>query len=106
MLLVSSSVLWITACADEDETTGGITITVVDRYGVPIVGEAVYLAKSIGALSDGNYYGIYYTDAEGKVKIVELPPHYYWYDTEHYDIYGAAQVHAGIMTFVTLYVVE
>ncbi len=103
--LLISGMAMIPSCSTyEEATTGILNITVMNSFGELLVGEEVYLALSYQNLQTGNYFATGWTNVNGAVTFVELPPVYYWYDTAGWDDYGAAQVYAGIEHFVILWV--
>ena len=97
--------IYLSSCDKKDPTTGMITITVVDKFNLPITGQTVYLAESWGAISGSHFQKTGWTDDKGKVKFMELRPGTYWYTTQDYDNYGAATVVAGYDTQVILVVI-
>lgn len=102
-LIIASGVM-LPSCSTEDATDGLLVVRVMDTNGGLIVGEQVFLATSYENLKAKNYIGNKWTDNEGEVLFPGLVPAYYWYDTEHWEDYGAVQVYAGIEHFVTLWV--
>jgi hypothetical protein len=104
-VLFISGLAMIPACStDEDPTTGILNITVMDSFGNVVVDEQVFLATSLVNLQSGNYYATGWTNLNGSVTFMELPPTVYWYDTADWEDFGAAQVYAGIEHFVILWV--
>ena len=96
--------IMVSSCTKNDPTTGMMTITVVDKFDLPVASQAVYLAESWGALSGSEFQKTGWTDDKGKVKFIDLKPGTYWYSTQDYDNYGAATVVAGYDTQVILVV--
>jgi len=103
MLLFGNLVLF-PSCKVENPTTGILVIRVMDTNGELVVGEQVFLATSHENLKNGIYYATAWTDLDGEVLFMDLNPIYYWYDTEHWEDYGATQVYAGIEHYVILWV--
>ncbi|MBN1199132.1 MAG: hypothetical protein JXA23_07255 [Bacteroidales bacterium] len=102
-LFFATSVM-LPSCSSEEATVGLLVIRVMDSNGNLLVGEQVYLATSYENLKAGNYITNQWTDEDGEVLFLNLPPIYYWYDTEHWEDYGAVQVWAGIEQYVILWV--
>ena len=103
-ILIFGSLSFSPSCNVEQPTMGILTITVIDSNGNIIPDEQVFLATSYQDLQKGNYFKSKYTDFRGEVFFMDLQPIYYWYDTEHWEDYGGAQVYAGIEHLVTLVV--
>ncbi|MFH1297888.1 MAG: hypothetical protein ABIJ04_11570 [Bacteroidota bacterium] len=103
-ILLFASIVMLPSCSSEEATVGILVIKVMDTNGNVVVGEQVYLATSYQNLQTGNYIGNKWTDQNGEVLFMDLTPIYYWYDTEHWEDYGAVQVYAGIEHFVILWV--
>lgn len=102
--LFFASIVMLPSCSSEEATVGILVIRVMDTDGNLIVGEQVYLATSHQNMKSGNYISNQWTDEDGEVLFMSLPPFYYWYDTENWEDYGAVQTYAGIEQFVTLWV--
>lgn len=103
-LLFFASIVMLPSCSTDEATVGILVIKVMDTNGDVIVGEQVYLATSYQNLKAGNYIGNLWTDQDGEVLFMDLPPAFFWYDTENWEDYGAVQVYAGIEHFVILWV--
>lgn len=103
-LLLFTSLVILPSCSSEDATEGILVIRVMDSKGKLLVGEQVYLAISYQNLQAGKYISNKWTNQEGEVLFQDLPPIIYWYDTEHWEDYGAVQVYAGIDVHVILWV--
>jgi len=104
-LLLFSTIVMLPSCTPDDRVTVGIlVIKVMDTNGNLLVGEQVFLATSYQDLQAGRYITNQWTDDKGEVLFMDLTPIDYWYDTEHWEDYGAVQVYAGIEQFVTLWV--
>jgi hypothetical protein len=92
-------------CNSKNATTGTITITVLDyRTNLPIPNELVYIATGYNNLKNHVWINSIYTDVNGKAFFHDLSPIVIFYDTEHWENYGAIQVYAGIDQSVILYV--
>ncbi len=98
------SIVMLPSCSSEEATVGILVIKVMDTDGNIVIGEQVYIATSYQNLKAGNYVSNQWTDQDGTVLFMDLTPVVYWYDTEHWEDYGAVQVYAGIEQFVTLWV--
>lgn len=103
-ILFFASIVILPSCSSDEATVGILVITVMDMDGNLIEGEQVYLATSHENLKEGIYISNQWTGPLGSVLFMDLPPIVYWYDTEHWEDYGAVQVYAGIEQFVTLWV--
>lgn len=103
-LFLMMTIVFLPSCSTEEPVTGILVIKVMDSNGDIIVNEQVMIAASFEDLMAGNYLGNKWTDINGEVLFMDLPPLFYWYDTEHWEDYGAAQVYAGIEHFVILWV--
>ncbi|MBE0646682.1 MAG: hypothetical protein IH596_02740 [Bacteroidales bacterium] len=103
-LLLLGSLVILPSCSSEDATVGILVIQVMTSDGNVLVGEPVYLATSYQNLQSKNYVASGWTDQYGEVLFMDLTPLEYWYDTEHWEDYGAVQTYAGIEQFVTLWV--
>ncbi len=103
-VLIFGSLAFFPSCDMEEPTVGILVITVVDSNGNIVTDEQVFLATSYQDLQTGNWFISKYTDFRGEVFFMDLQPIYYWYDTEHWEDYGGAQVYAGIEHLVTLWV--
>lgn len=101
-LLFFASATLLPSCSSDEATVGILVVKVIDSDGNPLVGEQVMLATSYQDMINGNYSGSKWTDQDGEVLFMNLPPLYFWYDTEHWEDWGAVQVYAGIEQFVTL----
>jgi len=92
-------------CKKSDATTGTLTLYVTDFYtGLPIVNEQVYLATSYANMQQGIYFATAWTDLNGVAYFGELPPLTLWYDTQHWQNWGAIRIFAGVDQYVFLYV--
>ncbi|MEI7981142.1 MAG: hypothetical protein WCI71_05785 [Bacteroidota bacterium] len=95
----------ISSCTSPNPTVGTLTITVYNpSSGALIVGEQVYLATSLTNLKQGIYIRTAWTNNFGLVYFGDLTPGFYFYDTEHWEDYGATQLYAGLDFYVHLYV--
>lgn len=103
-LFLMTVIVFMPSCSTEEPTAGILVIKVMDSNGDIIVNEQVMLAASFQDLQEGNYLGNAWTDLNGEVLFMDLAPRFYWYDTENWEDYGAAQVYAGIEHFVILWV--
>lgn len=103
-ILLVSGFLCLPSCSTEDPTTGILNITVLDTWGFPVAFEQVYLATSHQNLKEGIYVSSGWTNEFGQIAFYGLIPIVYWYDTEHWEDYGANQVYAGIEDYVFLWV--
>jgi len=101
-LLLFTLAATLPSCTEDQPTDGILVIQVVDTNGVAIIGEQVYLATSLANLQNGIYISNNWTNDNGVVWFSNLLPLHYWYDTEHWEDYGGAQVWAGIEHIVTL----
>lgn len=101
-VLLFSSILILPSCNSEEPTIGILVISVIDTTNTPVANEQVYLAASYEDMIAKNYLGSKWTNQEGIVTFINLPPLIYWYDTEHFENWGAIQVYAGIEQLVTL----
>ncbi|TSA25733.1 MAG: carboxypeptidase regulatory-like domain-containing protein [Bacteroidetes bacterium] len=102
--LLFASIVLFPSCSTKEATTGLLIIKVMDSNGEVVVGEQVYLATSYQNLQSGTYIGNKWTDQNGNVLFTDLVPGVYWYDTEHWEDYGAVQVYAGFDHMVILWV--
>ena len=93
-----------TGCDAEDPVDGLLVITVMDENNNRIPYEQVFLATSYENLKAGIYEYNGWTDENGQVTFLFLPPKYYYYDTEHWEDYGSTLVYAGLEHYVILYV--
>lgn len=97
--------LTFSSCSDPDPTFGTLTIIVYNpSNGTVITNEQVYLATSLNNLKQGIYIKNAWTNNLGLVYFGDLPPGFYYYDTEHWEDYGATQLYAGFDFYVHLYV--
>ena len=104
-VLTFSWAVLFTGCNSKNATTGTLTIMVVDyANNVVIPNELVYIATSYTNLQNHVWMNSLYTDANGKVFFHDLSPIITFYDTEHWENYGAMQVYAGIDQTAILYV--
>jgi len=101
-LLLFGGVILFPSCNEEQPTTGILVIQVVDSNGFAIPEEQVFLAISLQNLTTGIYISEGWTNEQGVVFFADLLPLHYWYDTEHWEDYGGAQVWAGVEHIVTL----
>lgn len=92
------------SCKSKDEVTGSLTVTVMNRQGQVIPNEPVSIATSLGNVSNKIFLYTANTDANGSIIFRQLTPQYYWYTTEHFKGFGAAQVFATVDSFVILIV--
>ncbi len=103
--LMIAGFFFFSSCNSPEPTFGTLTITVYNpASGMLIPGEQVYLASSLNNLKQGIYLRTAWTDNLGLVYFGELPPGFYYYDTEHWEDYGATMVYAGWDFYVHLYV--
>jgi len=103
-LLFFASIIILPSCNSEEVTVGILVVKVIDADGNPLANELLMLASSYENLKAANYTGSKWTDQDGEVLFMDLTPGYYWYDTEHWEDWGAVQTYAGIEIFVTLQV--
>ena len=103
-VIVFGGLTLMPSCKVEEPTSGILVITVMDSYGNLVTGEQVYIATSYQNLQTGHYYARGWTDELGEVLFMDLPPVYFWYDTEHWEDYGATQVYVGFEHYVILWV--
>jgi len=102
---VLSLLILITGCASKNATTGTLTIQVIDyKTNAPIPNELVYIATSYLNLKNHVWLNSLYSDANGKVFFHDLTPIVIYYDTEHWENYGAVMIYAGIDQTALLYV--
>jgi hypothetical protein len=91
-------------CSSKNATDGTVTITIVDyKTNLPIPNELVYISSSYENLKNHVWLDSKYTDGTGRVSY-RLTPILVYYDTEHWENYGATQVYAGTDESVILYV--
>jgi hypothetical protein len=101
------SLILFSGCDSKNATTGTITIQVIDyKTNLPIPNELIYIASSYANLKKHIWLNQQYSDANGKAFFRDLTPMVLYYDTEHWENYGAAQIYAGIDQSVLLYVNE
>ena len=94
-----------TGCSSKNPTNGTILIKVIDyKTNLVVPNELVYIALSYDNLKNHIWLNSLYTDVNGKVFFHDLNPVTIYYDTEHWENYGAAQIYAGIDESVILYV--
>ncbi|MEI6888335.1 MAG: hypothetical protein ACOYM0_09010 [Bacteroidales bacterium] len=104
-VLTFSCLVLFSGCTSKNATTGTLTVMVVDYLtNVPIPNELVYIATSYQNLQNHIWVNSLYTDANGKAFFRDLTPFVMYYDTEHWENYGAIQVYAGIDQTTILYV--
>lgn len=95
---------FLPSCSTEQPTHGILVVTVMDANGNVLPYEQVFLASSYQNLRNEEYLMTGWTDEKGEVLFMNLLPAFYWYDTQHWEDYGAAQVWAGIEHYVILWV--
>lgn len=103
-IFLFTSIVMFPSCSSEEPIVGILVIRIIDAEGHPVVDEKVLLADSYENLVAGNYIFSKWTNQNGIVLFMDLPPTYFWYDTEHWEDWGAVQTYAGIEQFVTLQV--
>ena len=101
-ILIFVSFTLLPSCNSEEPILGLLVIRVIDAEGNSVPDEQVFLATSYENMVDGNYFSTKWTEPDGEVLFLDLPPTYYWIDTEHWEDWSAVQTYAGIEIFVTL----
>jgi len=101
-VLVNAS-LFLTSCSNDEATPGMLTLRVMSPNGA-VAWEKVYLAGSADSLQSHLYLSEGVTNENGYIKFDTLAPGMYWYDTEHWEDYGAAIVYLNIDTRAILWV--
>ncbi|MCX6284890.1 MAG: hypothetical protein NTW31_11730 [Bacteroidetes bacterium] len=108
MVLSAITFSWLmlfSGCSSKNPSTGTLTVIVYDYMTNTVVpNELVYLATSYQNLRNHVWINSLYTDANGRVYFHDLTPIITYYDTEHWENYGATQVYAGIDETAILYV--
>jgi hypothetical protein len=102
--LLVAGALWLASCSDKEPEVGMLTINVINPQSGPVPWEWVYLATSLENLQNKVYADQAQTTEQGWVKFDTLTPGIYWYDTEHWEDYGAVGVYLGIDTRAVLWV--
>jgi hypothetical protein len=102
-MLVSVSTMFV-SCTKEVQTPGMLTIRVISPQFGPVQWETVYLASSSQNLQAHVYLQTGMTSDSGYVKFDSLTPGLYWFDTEHWENYGAVDVFYNIDTRAVLWV--
>ena len=81
-----------------------LTLRVLNPDIGPVPWETVYLATSLENLQAHAYAEQLVTNEDGYAKFDSLAPGVYWYDTEHWEDFGAVGVYLGIDTKAVLWV--
>ncbi|MCX6242947.1 MAG: hypothetical protein NTX43_14180 [Bacteroidetes bacterium] len=103
--LTFSCLVLFSGCNTKSPTTGTLTVIVYDYKTNTIVpNELVYIASSYQNLRNHIWINSLYTDANGRAYFHDLAPILTFYDTEHWENYGAMQVYAGIDQTALLFV--
>jgi hypothetical protein len=96
--------LFLSSCSKNGPEAGMLTLQVMQpEYGV-VPWENVYIATSLKNLQAHSYLDSSQTNVNGYVKFDTLDPGVYWYDTQHWEDYGAVEVFLGIDTRAILWV--
>lgn len=103
ILLGTVSTIFI-SCTKEQKTPGMLTIQVIGPNFTPVPWEKVYLATSLENLRQHSYLQEAMTSENGYAKFDTLTPGVYWFDTEHWEDYGAVEVYFNIDFHTILYV--
>ncbi len=103
-ILAVCSAAWLASCTKEPQTPGMLTLRVVNPQTGPVPWEKVYLATSAANLQAHIYVQETMTSDSGYAKFDTLTPGLYWYDTEHWEDYGASEVFLNIDTHAILWV--
>lgn len=108
MVLSALTFSWLilfSGCSSKNPTTGTLTVIVYDYMTNTVIpNELVYIASSYQNLRNHVWMNSLYTDASGRAYFHDLAPIVTFYDTEHWESYGASQVYAGIDETAILYV--
>jgi len=90
------------SCSTNESVIGILVIKVIDADENPVVAEQVFLALTYEQMKTKDYFASSWTNKDGNATFIDLTPLYYWYDTEHWEDWGAIQVYAGIEQLITL----
>lgn len=103
--LTFSGLILFSGCNSKNPSTGTLTVIVFDYMtNTPIPKELVYISTSYLNLKNHVWINSLYTDANGRAYFHDLMPIVTFYDTEHWESYGAMQVYAGIDQTAVLFV--
>lgn len=100
-LLTIGAALAFSGCVKEPRTPGMLTVRVINDT-TPVPWERVYLATSLENMKAQVYFQEAMTSETGYAKFDSLEPGLYWYDTEHWDNFGAVEIYYNIDTHVIL----
>lgn len=96
--------LFLGSCSKNDPESGMLTLQVMrPNFGV-VPWENVYIATSLENLQARYYMDSCMTNENGYAKFDTLAPGMYWYDTQHWEDYGAMEIYLGIDTHAILWV--
>lgn len=104
VFLTLSALPVFNACTKEAQTPGMLTLRVMHFENGPVPWEKVYLATSLENLQAGVYFQEAMTSETGYCKFDTLQPGLYWYDTEHWEDFGAVEVYLNIDSHAVLWV--
>ena len=105
LIITMAGMVLLSSCSDPKPDKGSLGITVVNGItGMPVPYELLYISKSYQDLENNIHLDSSWTDANGSLRFHQLAPGIYWYDTQHWQDFGAARVMNGIDTDVTLWV--
>jgi hypothetical protein len=102
LAILSAAILG--SCTKEPKSPGMLTLRVISPQSGPVPWEKVYLATSPSNLQAHVYVQETMTSDSGYAKFDTLTPGLYWYDTEHWEDYGATEVFLNIDSHAILWV--
>jgi len=96
--------LFMGSCSKNDPQSGMLTLQVMSPVSGVVPWENVYIATSLENLQARYYLDSCLTNEDGYAKFDTLSPGIYWYDTQHWEDYGAVEIYLGIDTHAILWV--
>ncbi len=105
VFLFLSAIVVVPSCTEKQPDKGTLSVRVIkasDGSSVPY--ELVYLAKTYQDMQNKIHFDSNWTDMNGFFRFRDLDPGVYWYDTQHWEDYGAARVLNAVDIDVILWV--
>jgi hypothetical protein len=104
-VFISAGLVFSTSCTEPPPDKGSLGIKVLRASdGLPVQSELIYISRSYQDLENKIHLDSNWTDSNGFFRFRQKNPGFYWYDTQHWEDYGAAEVLNGIDADVILWV--